>query len=106
MVRKSFLVWAVLLVTFIAEIYLIASLFLKTKTWSIYWFAVAGFVLLPVTLTLVVRLSKLQPTSKVIVTTGIWVAWTVLAGIAALATYYYWVNNPGGPVELMPGSNL
>src|SRR5262245_13181267 len=92
MVRKGFVLALVLIGSFLVEVSLIARFFVQEKTWGLYWTAVAGFTLLPITFTLAVRATKLQPTHKVIVITGIWVAWVVLAGIAAFATYFYWYN--------------
>jgi len=74
--------------------YFIISLFVKEKNWGEYSLAVAGFTSLPVLSALFVRSLNIQPTSKVVIITGIWATWVVLAAIVAFATYYYWYNNP------------
>ena len=84
-----------IIVSLAAEVYLIANLFVQDKNSLRYARAAVGFLLIPVSVSVAVRSTKIQPASKVVILTGIWVAWVVLAGIAALATYMYWQN--GGP---------
>jgi len=86
---------------FAVSLFFIINLFLQDKTTARLWLAIAGFGALPILSTLFVRtLSKIQPISKVIIITGIWVTWVVLAGLAALGLYSYWdtfwpAANPG-----------
>ena len=94
MVRKTLLFNLAILLSIALEIYLIANLFIQDKNSLRYTRSAVGFILVPVSLTVAIRSSsKIQPASKVVILTGVWVAWVILAGIAALATYFYWQNS-------------
>ena len=94
MVRRSVLVQSLLSLAVIVSAFSIANLFANQKSWGSFSLACIGFALLPVIATVSVRnLGKIQQSSKVVIITGIWVAWVVLAGLSAFATYYYWYNS-------------
>jgi len=92
MVRKSFGAWIVILLAFGVGIYSIVNLLTSdNKTNTQIVLACVGLVLIPAASTAVVRInSKIQPISKTIIITGIWVAWVVLTGLAVLDVASYW----------------
>ncbi len=109
MIRKSFALQALLYVSVFIELFLIVDLFIKDKNWSSFIIAIVGFALLPISCSLLVWTSKLQPSTRVIVITGVWVAWVALAGISGLAYYTYWLNGGTGTpgIEtLQQGNNI
>ena len=94
MVRRSFALKTLMVLLILLAAYLITNLFAGNKTLSDYILAWAGFVILPIVATVTVLTApELQQISKVVIITGVWVAWTSLAGIATFATYFYWYNS-------------
>jgi len=94
MIRKIFALRLLIVISFWLEIFLIGRLFIMEKNWSSLILAIIGFALLPFSFTIAVKSSKLQPSTQTVALIAIWSVWIVLAAIAGLAFYIYWLNNP------------